>query len=96
MYYKAIKGTETFEEYGNDLIPSWVVGSKEFGNQRRKEIDYATAEDVAEAINACTEWDINLCEALCELADMSDEWDAAEEDFENVIYAAAEKLGVEV
>lgn len=55
------------------------------------------AQEIAKELGKSGEWIPNLCEELCCLADMSDEWSAADgETFEAVIYAAAEKLGVEV
>lgn len=53
------------------------------------------AQEIAKELNASGEWIPELCQELCELADMSQEWEAADgEDFESVVYAAAEKLGV--
>jgi len=55
------------------------------------------AAEVAEAIRNSDTWDSDLLAELCELADMSDEWEAADGDtFEQVAYAAAKKLGVEI
>lgn len=53
-------------------------------------------EIVADIRNAA-EWDNDLCAELCEAADMTAEWETADGDtFEAVVYAAAEKLGVEI
>lgn len=42
-------------------------------------------------------WDADLCETLCELAGMHDEWAAADgETFERVVYEAAKRLGVTI
>ena len=42
-------------------------------------------------------YDADLCRELCEAAGMEAEWDAADGDnFEAVLEAAAEKLGVEI
>ena len=55
------------------------------------------ANEIAEILNNSGEWDYNLCEELCNLANLSDEWSAADgETFENVVYKAAEILGVEI
>lgn len=55
------------------------------------------ATKIAEALRSAGTWDMELARELCELADMAAEWDAADGDtFEAVIYAAADKLGVEV
>lgn len=51
--------------------------------------------EIAKALRDSDTWDINLLKELCELADMSDEWQKADgESFESVAYKAAEKLGV--
>ena len=53
--------------------------------------------EIAEAIRNAGEWNPDDCRELCELAGIEDEWDAADgETFEQVIYKAAEILGVEV
>lgn len=49
--------------------------------------------EIAADIRNAAEWDNDLCEA----ADMTAEWETADGDtFEAVVYAAAEKLGVEI
>jgi hypothetical protein len=53
--------------------------------------------EIAEAIRNADEWDLDDCRELCELAGLSEEWAKADgETFEQVIYKAAEILGVEV
>ena len=94
MFYKAVEGTETFEEYGTKLIPGWKVATKEFGNQRRKEIVKADAEDIAALL--ANEWEEEACQALCELAGLKDEWDAAGDNAEDIVYKAANILDVEI
>ena len=43
------------------------------------------------------EWELEACAELCEMAGMSEEWEAADGDtFESVVYAAAEKLGIQI
>ena len=60
-------------------------------------INTMTAEETAAAINALDTWDNDLLAHLCDLADMTDEWNAADgETAEDVAYAAAKKLGVEI
>ena len=55
------------------------------------------AYEVAEEIRACDEWNLELCEELCKLAGLEDEWKEADgETFEQVLYKAAEILDVEV
>lgn len=53
--------------------------------------------EIAEAIRNADEWNPDDCRELCELAGIEAEWDAADgETFEQVVYKAAEILGVEV
>lgn len=53
--------------------------------------------DIAKAIRSADTWDMDLLAELCEAADMTEEWEAADGDtFESVAFAAAEKLGVEI
>ena len=55
------------------------------------------ATKIAEALRSDDNWDMGLARELCALAGMAEEFDAADgESFESVIYAAADKLGVEV
>lgn len=55
------------------------------------------AYEIAEELKNSGEWIPELCEELCELAGMSDEWKEADGDsFESVLYKAAESLGVEI
>lgn len=55
------------------------------------------AIEIAEELRSADTWDMGLARELCELAGMASEFDAADgETFEGVIYAAAEKLGVDV
>lgn len=55
------------------------------------------AEEVAERIRENAGWDFNDCEELCHLAGLDIEWEEADgSEFESVVYAAAEKLGVEL
>lgn len=55
------------------------------------------AMKIAEIIRNSDTWDMDACAELCELAGMEDEWKAADgETFEQVVTAAADKLGVEI
>lgn len=55
------------------------------------------ANEIAEIIRNSDTWDMEAIAELCELADMTEEWEEADGDsFESVAYAAAEKLGVEI
>lgn len=55
------------------------------------------AYEIAQELKASGEWIPELCEELCELAGMADEWAASDgETFEQVLYKAAEALNVEI
>lgn len=55
------------------------------------------AYQIAKEIRSQSIWDLDLCKELCEEAGMADEWaECTADDFEKVVYTAAEKLGVEV
>ena len=56
-----------------------------------------TAYEIAEEIRNSETWDNDPLSELCELAGLTEEWNAADgETFEAVAYKAAEKLGVEI
>lgn len=56
-----------------------------------------TVSEIAADIRTADTWDLELCRELCEAADMLNEWNAADDEtFESVLFAAAEKLGVEI
>ncbi len=90
-YYKAVKGTDTFDKYGIDLVPSWKVAEKGFP---RDEVDYLTADELAEAIRGDYADDMDVYADLCDMADMSDEWEACGDDWGEVVDRAAIKLNV--
>ena len=55
------------------------------------------AYEVAEELRNSGEWIPELCDELCELAGLEDEWKEADgETFEQVLYKAAEILNVEI
>ena len=55
------------------------------------------AIELAKEIRESSVWDLDQLEELCELADMEEEWKNSDgETFEQVVYKAAEKLGVEI
>ena len=56
-----------------------------------------TAEDIASVLRSQYEWPLTLCEALCKMAGMLDEWKASDADsFERTVEAAADKLDVKL
>lgn len=55
------------------------------------------AEEIAREIRESDVWNPDLCRELCKLAGLAGEWEQADgENFENVVEAAAEKLGVDI
>lgn len=60
-------------------------------------VDIMEIVAVADRIKNSDTWNDEDCRTLCGFADMEDEWDEAQADyFEDVMYEAAEKLGVEI
>jgi hypothetical protein len=52
---------------------------------------------VADKIKNSDTWNDEDCRTLCGFADMEQEWDDADsEEFEQVMYQAADRLGVEI
>lgn len=65
------------------------------GHELFKDLD--VLEAVAYRIKSSREWNPDDCRRLCELADMADEYDSADSDtVEDVVSAAADKLGVDI
>ena len=60
-------------------------------------IDYERANEIATALRSSGEWDFELLEELCEIAGIKEEWNESDcETFEDVVYKAAEILGVDI
>lgn len=56
-----------------------------------------TNEMLAAKINECDYWDETTCKELCKRAGLETDWEEADGDtFEEVIYHAAEILGVSI
>ena len=53
-------------------------------------------EELAKEIRKLGEWDPDLLRDLCWRAGIIEEWEEAGDDFEEVAFKAAEKLGVEI
>ena len=55
------------------------------------------AQEIAMEIRNADVWDDELLAELCELAGLEEEWENADgETFEQIVYKAAEILGVEI
>lgn len=54
-------------------------------------------KDIARKIRNSDEWLLDECRKLCDAADMLEDWDNADGDtFEDVVFAAADKLGIDI
>lgn len=85
------------------VMPYWEA-LEIFLNECREEeecetieiLEFMKADEIAAALRCGDAWNFDLMAALCREADMDDEWASAGEDFEAVVEAAADKLGVEI
>lgn len=58
--------------------------------------DDCDKEAIAKCLDTDAAWDADACATVCKLADMMEEYAAADGDtFERVVFAALEKLGYE-
>ena len=66
-------------------------------NYSISEIHCLSNEELAEKINELDYWEEDLLKELIDRADLLEEWNAADgSTFEEVVYKAAEFLGVEI
>lgn len=92
-FYKAIKGTDMYEKYGDDLIYDETVAFR-MKTLERRQVEDVTAEDLANAFNELDELDPDIFQALLDMAEM--EYDEYEDDRDEVLKRISEKLGVEL
>ena len=92
-FYKAIKGTDMYEKYGDDLIYDETIAFR-MKTLERRQVEDATAEDLANAFNELDELDPDIFQALLDMAEM--EYDEYEDDRDEVLKRISEKLGVEL
>lgn len=92
-FYKAIKGTDMYEKYGDDLIYDETVAFR-MKTLERRQVEDATAEDLAKEFNELDELDPDIFQALLDMAGM--EYDEYEDDRDEVLKRISEKLGVEL
>ena len=60
-------------------------------------IDYERSNEIATALRSFGEWDFELIEELCKIAGLKEEWNNSDSvNFEDVVYKAAEILGVDI
>lgn len=68
-FYKAVRGTEVYEKYGEALIPYEVVAF-DMNNAQRRQLEDASAEDLAQAFNESEEFNADIFQALAEMAEV--------------------------
>ena len=60
-------------------------------------IDYERANEIATALRSSGEWNFDLLKEICEIAGLEEEWNNSDsENFEDVVYKAAEILDVDI
>lgn len=92
-FYKAIKGTDMYEKYGDDLIYDETVAFR-MKMLECRQVEDATAEDLAKEFNELDELDPDIFQALLDMAEM--EYDEYKDDRDEVLKRISEKLGVEL
>lgn len=92
-FYKAIKGTDMYEKYGDDLIYDETVAFR-MKTLERRQVEDATVEDLANEFNKLDEFDPDIFQALLDMAEI--EYDELEDDRDEVLKRISEKLGVEL
>lgn len=92
-FYKAIKGTDVYEKYGDDLIYDEAVAFN-MTTLERRQVEDATAEDLAAAFNELDELDPDIFQALLDMAEI--EYDEQEDNRDEVLEKISEKLCVEL
>lgn len=92
-FYKAIKGTDMYEKYGDDLIYDETVAFR-MKTLERRQVEDATVEDLANEFNKLDEFDPDIFQALLDMAEI--EYDEFEDDRDEVLKRISEKLGVEL
>lgn len=92
-FYKAIKGTDMYKKYGDDLIYDKTVAFI-MKTLERRQVEDATVEDLANEFNKLDEFDPDIFQALLDMAEI--EYDEFEDDRDEVLKRISEKLGVEL
>lgn len=93
QFYKAIKGTEMYDKYGDDLIYNEVVAFR-MTTLERRQVEDATTEDLVEAFNESDELNPDILQALIDIAEI--EYDDREDDLEDLLEELSEKIGMEL
>ena len=92
-FYKAIKGTDVYEKYGDDLIYDETVAFN-MTTLERRQVEDATAEDLAAAFNELDELDPDIFQALLDMAEI--EYDGQEDNRDEILEKISEKFCVEL
>ena len=70
---------------------------EEFSDRRYwSYLDGLSDAELAQEIKDFDFWDTGLLRELCWRADLIDEWEEADDNYMDIAYKAAEKLGVEI
>lgn len=93
QFYKAIKGTEMYDKYGDDLIYSEVVAFR-MTELERRQVEDATTEDLVEVFNESDELNPDILQALLDIAEI--EYDDQEDNLENLLEELSEKIGMKL
>ena len=93
QFYKAIKGTEMYDKYGDDLIYNEVVAFR-MTELERRQVEDTTTEDLVEAFNESDELNPDILQALLDIAEI--EYDDQEDDLEDLLEELSEKIGMEL
>ena len=92
-------------DYCVEMAQDWAeylgdyCGEEQDDEERRLTVEEltVTAEDIASVLRSRYEWPLTLCETLCKMAGMLDDWKASDADsFERTVEAAADKLDVKL
>ena len=92
-FYKAIKGTNVYEKYGDDLIYDEAVAFN-MTTLERRQVEDATAEDLAAVFNELDELNPDIFQALLDMAEI--EYDEQEDNRDEILEKISEKLCVEL
>ena len=94
-FYRALEGTDLFDQYGEKLIYGDQVAFS-LSNQDRAQVRDARPEELAEAFNSSDEFEPDIFAALMELAQVEVSEEEIEEDRDTIMEKVGDVLGVEL
>lgn len=92
----AVGGALKGENFSNAKSTSKTSTASSGTSQSKTDWKTEEAIELAESMRSKDYWDDDECKKLVELADMMEEWETADDDFETILHKAAKKLGVEI